>query len=183
MAPFEPENKPATAAGPLAVRVIEVFPPFRLAASQAEAIARFGAVAVDPAVVARLAEEPRQKDGCCLLALAQIETELAGWALVGWCKLHGRWIREVTVDVGHRRRGVGTRLLAYAEAMVRPHELSIEICENDLVGHVFLRAAGLWCRPPWERSRRQRERGIYEFGSVERPALRWRGAPRFTWSP
>jgi len=156
------------------LRIDEVFPPYRLALNAADELARF----VKPA--AELALEPRQKDSFLLVAVRSARA-------VGYLKAqHGYgqrcWIRELAVDPHERRRGVGRALVRHGERLVAPHErLSIEVDERDDASHRFLAACGLECRAPWERTKRQRERRLYEFASYRPPRIEFAGQPRFTW--
>lgn len=165
-------EQPTNTAG-AAVRIQEVFPPLRLAPDAADALSAFTKPAEE------LRGEPRPLDAFLLVAVAG--TRPIGYAKLQ-CALRACWIRELAVDPAYRRRGVGRRLVRYAADLVAPARvLAIEVAERDDVAHRFLRACGLVCQAPWLRSRRQLQRGVYEFRTWTPPPVSFAGAPRFAW--
>jgi ribosomal protein S18 acetylase RimI-like enzyme len=174
-----------------AVKVVvrSIFPPQKIEHAVAARIAEF----LDPAapldwLSANLAKEPREPNSFALVA--EIDS-----TAVGYLRLqHGRkatatmpglcWIRELAIEPLHRRRGIGSRLIREAADTVHPHELlTVEVRETETWQQLFLSAAGLECLPPWRRTRRQRDRRLYEFRSVCPTAKPWQGRARFTWPP
>ena len=164
----------ATADG-IDLRVLEVYPPATLTAVVAGQIASLAHGC--PGFAAQLEAEPKQHDAICLIAVA-------GARVVGYLKLQrGRpgeiWVRQL---VHHPTGGLAIvrRLFEYARSIAgRQGQLVAEIGECDACGQRQLADLALECQPPQLRTKRQRERGVYEFRSYRPPQISFQGVPRF----
>jgi GNAT superfamily N-acetyltransferase len=186
MTPFTSSGFPPAENGARVVQFLDIFHPRKIELELARQVATFA----DPCapldwLAGQLAREPKPQH---FVVLA-----IDDGAPIGYGKFqHGRKatadrpgdciVRELVVDPLQRRRGIGSAIIGRALYFVRPHaELIAEIREGDTAAQLFLRAAGLDCQPPWTRVKRQRQRRLYEFRSVQPAARPFKGRPRFTW--
>lgn len=167
------------------IQIAQVLPPDHLAALVARQIAALAAAEPDVARLAgELEREPRQVHAAVLVALDVVDGRA-----VAFLKFARRGPGTLTlVDLicprppNSSRPGVALLDHLVSLAQGDRQQVVAEAYERDLVYQQLLRAAGFECQRLHTRSRRQRDRGLWEFRSYLPPwDLTFRGRPRFTW--
>jgi len=179
---MDAERTPEAAAP--ALRIEEVFPPATLTEEAAAAIAAIAAEATDARErwLSHLVREPRSRDAFLLLGL--VERRIVAYAKLQRYANGEAWLRALLVDRHAAALGIDHQLIRHARSLVGLSvQLVAEVDETDLACQLQLRELGFYCLPPAERTKRQRERRLYEFRSYRPPELHFDRKPRFTWPP
>lgn len=149
------------------IDVAAVYPPTTLSVGLAELVLSFSSSLLDPKEVARLSAEPRQRNS--FLLVATLDGQAAGCLKLQHAKAGELFVRFLLTDPRIRNE-VARQLFAHARArLIDGEQLVVEVHEDDLLSHLWLQTFGFASEPLDSRTKRQREKCLYEFRSWAPP--------------